>query len=40
MGWIAPGINAFCGMKRWVGFGVIADNLIHIADYMAANDKA
>jgi IS5 family transposase len=29
-----------CGMKRWVGFGVIADNLIHIADHMAANDKA
>jgi len=28
-----------CGMKRWVGFGVIADNLIHIADHMAANDK-
>ena len=31
------------GMKRWVGFGVIADNLIHIADHMAAkaaNSKA
>jgi IS5 family transposase len=28
------------GMKRWVGFGVIADNLIHIGDHMAANDKA
>ena len=28
------------GMKRWVGFGVIADNLIHIGDHMAAQDKA
>jgi transposase, IS5 family len=27
------------GMKRWVGLGVIADNLIHIADHMAASDK-
>jgi hypothetical protein len=27
-------------MKRWVGFGVIADNLIHIADHMANSDKA
>ncbi len=25
------------GMKRWVGLGVIADNLIHISDYMAAH---
>jgi IS5 family transposase len=24
------------GMKRWVGWGVIADNLIHIAEHMAA----
>ncbi len=28
-----------CGMKRWVGFGVIADNLIHIADHMMATGK-
>jgi len=28
------------GMKRWVGLGVIADNLIHIGDHMAAQDKA
>lgn len=28
------------GMKRWVGFGVIADNLIHIGDHMAAQEKA
>jgi IS5 family transposase len=28
------------GVKRWVGLGVIADNLIHIADHMAASDKA
>ena len=28
------------GLKRWVGFGVIADNLIHIADHLAANDQA
>jgi IS5 family transposase len=25
------------GMKRWVGFGVIADNIIHIGSYMAAH---
>jgi IS5 family transposase len=28
------------GMKRWVGLGVIADNLIHIGDHMAAKRKA
>jgi IS5 family transposase len=28
------------GMKRWVGLGVIADNLIHIAAHMAANKTA
>lgn len=28
------------GMKRWVGLGVIADNLIHVGDYMAAHNKA
>jgi IS5 family transposase len=28
------------GMKRWVGLGVIADNLIHIGVHMAAKDKA
>lgn len=27
------------GTKRWVGLGVIADNLIHIGDHMAANCK-
>ena len=32
--------KGIAGMKRWVGFGVIADNLIHIADHMAAGDKA
>jgi IS5 family transposase len=32
--------KSLCGMKRWVGFGVIADNLIHIADHMADSDKA
>jgi len=32
--------KGLCGMKRWVGFGVIADNLIHIADHMANSDKA
>ena len=25
------------GMKRWVGWGVIADNLIHIGGWIAAN---
>src|SRR5450631_1516456 len=24
--------KGLCGMKRWVGLGVIADNLIHIGD--------
>jgi len=28
------------GMKRWVGLGVIADNVIHIGEHMAANEKA
>jgi IS5 family transposase len=32
--------KGLCGMKRWVGFGVIADNLIHIGDHMAAKQKA
>ena len=32
--------KGLCGMKRWVGFGVIADNLIHIGDHMAADEKA
>jgi IS5 family transposase len=32
--------KGLCGIKRWVGFGVIADNLIHIGDHMAASDKA
>jgi IS5 family transposase len=27
------------GMKRWVGFGVIADNIIHIGSHMAAQDS-
>lgn len=27
------------GLKRWVGLGVIADNLIHIADHLTANDQ-
>ena len=31
--------RGLCGMKRWVGLGVIADNLIHIGDHMAAIDK-
>jgi IS5 family transposase len=31
--------KGLCGMKRWVGLGVIADNLIHIGDHMAASDK-
>jgi IS5 family transposase len=31
--------KGLCGMKRWVGFGVIADNLIHIGDHMAAKQK-
>jgi transposase, IS5 family len=32
--------KGLCGMKRWVGFGVIADNLIHIGDHMAADKQA
>jgi transposase, IS5 family len=28
-----------CGMKRWVGLGVIADNVIHIGDHLAAIAK-
>jgi IS5 family transposase len=28
------------GMKRWVGFGVIADNVIHLGDHLAARPKA
>jgi IS5 family transposase len=27
------------GMKRWVGLGVIADNIIHIGDHIAAQKK-
>jgi IS5 family transposase len=27
------------GMNRWVGFGVIADNVIHIGDHLAAAEK-
>jgi len=27
------------GMKRWVGFGVIADNIIHIGSHMAAQES-
>lgn len=32
--------KGLCGMKRWVGLGVLADNVIHIGDPMAANEKA
>jgi len=32
--------KGLCGMKRWVGLGVIADNVIHIGDHLAANEKA
>ena len=32
--------KGMAGMKRWVGLGVIADNLIHISDHMAARSKA
>jgi IS5 family transposase len=32
--------KGLCGMKRWVGLGVIADNIIHIGDHIAAKDKA
>ena len=31
--------KGIAGMKRWVGLGVIADNLIHISDHMAARSK-
>jgi IS5 family transposase len=31
--------KGLCGMKRWVGLGVIADNLIHIGDHLATNNK-
>ena len=27
------------GMRLWVGFGVIADNVIHIGDHLAATEK-
>ena len=27
------------GIKRWVGLGVIADNVIHIGDHLAATEK-
>ena len=27
------------GMKRWVGFGVIADNIIHIGSHIAAQES-
>jgi IS5 family transposase len=27
------------GMKRWVGFGVIADNIIHIGSHLATQDS-
>jgi IS5 family transposase len=32
--------KGLCGMKRWVGLGVIADNVIHIGDCLAVNHKA
>jgi transposase, IS5 family len=32
--------KGLAGMKRWVGLGVIADNLIHIGDHMTAKNKA
>jgi len=32
--------KGLCGMKRWVGLGVIADNVIHIGDHLAAHQKA
>ena len=32
--------QGLCGMKRWVGLGVIADNVIHIGDHLAAKNKA
>lgn len=27
------------GMKRWVGLGVIADNIIHIGSHLAAHES-
>lgn len=32
--------KGLCGMKRWVGLGVIADNVIHLGDHMATTEKA
>jgi IS5 family transposase len=32
--------KGLAGMKRWVGLGVIADNLIHIGGHLATHDKA
>jgi hypothetical protein len=32
--------EGLCGMKRWSALGVIADNVIHIGDHMAATEKA
>ena len=31
--------KGLCGMNRWVGLGVIADNVIHIGDHLAAAEK-
>ncbi|MCC6362451.1 MAG: ISNCY family transposase [Bryobacterales bacterium] len=31
--------KGLCGMKRWVGLGVIADNLIHLGDHLVAKNK-
>jgi IS5 family transposase len=31
--------KGLAGMQRWVGLGVIADNLIHIGDHMTAHNK-
>jgi transposase, IS5 family len=32
--------KGLCGMKRWVGLGVIADNVIHIGDCLARRQNA
>ena len=32
--------KGLAGMKRWVGLGIIADNLIHIGNHLAASNKA
>jgi transposase, IS5 family len=32
--------KGLCGMKRWVGLGVIADNVIHIGDCLAHRQNA